>query len=160
MDGRKGLIYCERMKVILLKAVKALGKQGEAVEVTAGHARNFLFPKHLAAPATPGAMRECEEREGRQKREAHKELSVYGDLASRLDGYALALSQKVNESGTFYGAVTAAQIAQALKQKGFTQVDASMVALERPIKEPSEHTVTITLPHGFEAEVRLHIEGS
>ena len=147
------------MKVILLKNVKPLGKEGQVVEVSDGHARNFLFPQNLAAQATPDALRLKTQREEKVQKEAHKELSMYGDLAAQLDGYELVIQQKVNEGGTFYGAVSEQQIADALKKAGFKQVNKSMVTLEHPIKEPAEETVKIHFPHGFEAEVRINVEG-
>lgn len=147
------------MKVILLEDVKAIGKEGQIVEVSDGHARNFLFPQHLATPATLEASRIRRECEEKQKREANKELSMYGDLAAQLDGYEVVIKQKVNESGTFYGAVTQQHIADALKKEGFKQIDKSMIALDNPIKEPAEETVKINFPHGFEAEVKVIVEG-
>lgn len=143
------------MKVILLKDIKSLGRERQVVEASDGYARNFLFPQNMATPATPDAMRARREREEKAKREAHKELSVYGDLAAQLDGHEVVIKQKINEAGTFYGAVTGQHIADALKKDGFKQVDASMVGLAHPIKEPSEETVTVSLPHGFEAEIRV-----
>lgn len=147
------------MKVILLKDVKSLGKEGQVIEVSDGHARNFLFPQNLAVSATPDALRAKKEREERLQREAHKELSVYGDIAAKLDGHEVVIEQKMSDSGVFYAAVTQQQIADALKKDGFKQVDKSMIALEHPIKEPGEATVKISFPHGFEAEVRVVIEG-
>ena len=74
------------MKVILLKDVVSLGKEGEVVEVSDGHARNFLFPQILAISATPDALRKRAEKEQMVQRSSHKEISVMGDIAQRLDG--------------------------------------------------------------------------
>ncbi|NLZ43773.1 MAG: 50S ribosomal protein L9, partial [Clostridia bacterium] len=49
------------MKVILLEAVKALGKRGDIKEVADGYARNYLFPRKLAVQATPANIRRFEE---------------------------------------------------------------------------------------------------
>ena len=146
------------MKVILLKDVVSLGKEGEVVEVSDGHARNFLFPQILAISATPDALRKRAEKEQMVQRSSHKEISVMGDIAQRLDGTEITIEEKMSEGGTFYAAVTAKTIADALKKKKF-KVTPDMIKLAAPIKEPAEITVSVQLPHGFEAEVRVSIEG-
>jgi large subunit ribosomal protein L9 len=147
------------MKVILLTDVKTVGKEGAIIDVSDGHARNFLFPQNLAIAATVEALRKIKEREEAKKKAAGKELSVSGDLAQQLDGYELIMEQKVNDQGTFYGAVTDQQIVSALKHEGFKQIDKSMIKLDHPIKEPGEFVVKVLLPHGFEAEVKIIVEG-
>ena len=46
------------MKVVLKTDVKGQGKKGEIINVSDGYARNFLFPKGLAAPADAKAENE------------------------------------------------------------------------------------------------------
>ncbi|KHD87276.1 MAG: 50S ribosomal protein L9, partial [Bdellovibrio sp. ArHS] len=48
------------MKVILQKDVKDVGRVGELVNVSEGFARNFLFPRKLAAEATEKRVKEYE----------------------------------------------------------------------------------------------------
>lgn len=148
------------MKVILLKEVKALGKQGDVVDVTDGHARNFLFPQNLAVSATAEALHKKKTFEEQKQKAAHKELTTFGDLAAQLDGYEVMMEGKVSEGGTLYGAISGSQIAAALKKAGFKQIDPSMIQLDEPIKEPGEATAKIVLPHGFEADVRVIVEGT
>ena len=47
------------MKVVLLQDISAKGRQGEIKEVADGYARNYLFPKGLAVPATPAAIKKA-----------------------------------------------------------------------------------------------------
>ena len=68
------------MKVILTADVKSVGKKGELHEVSDGYARNFLFPRSLAAPATAQAMSELKNREAsdafkKQKRQEDAEAA-------------------------------------------------------------------------------------
>ena len=147
------------MKVMLLSDVKALGKQGQVVEVADGHARNFLFPQRFAVSATSDILRVKREREGRKQKVAKKELSVYGDLAARVDGKELVIEQKMNDRNKFYGAVTSKQISDALQARGFAQINPAMIALVHPIKEPTQETVEINFPHGYTARVRVIVRG-
>lgn len=145
------------MKAILLKDVKDLGKEGEIVEVSDGHARNFLFPQNLAVAATADSLKKKAEQASAKSRQRHKEMSVFGDLATTLDGYELVLQEKVSDGGVLYAAVNAKRLATALKSQGF-EIDSEWIVLKAPIKEPGETAVRLNLPHGFEAEIRVVIE--
>lgn len=137
--------------------VRDLGKEGSVVEVSDGHARNFLFPQNLAIAATADALRKKDEKEEVQSRKTKKEISAAGDLAASLDGFELDLEEKVSESGVLYAAVSPKTIADALKKQGF-KIDPDTIVIKTPLKELGEHTVSINLPHGFEAEIRVRIE--
>ena len=50
------------MKVILLGELRGKGGEGDIVEVAQGYAENFLFPNKIAQPATPGNIKQLEER--------------------------------------------------------------------------------------------------
>ncbi len=145
------------MKVILIQNVKTLGKEGDIVQVSDGHAQNFLFPQNLAVPATAASLKAQNEKVKNISRKENKELSAVGEIAKRLEGYELLLQVKTNDNGTLYAAVTSKVIASALKKEGF-KVSAEMIELKEPIKEPGDVTLNVSLPHGFEAEIRIVIE--
>jgi len=48
-------------KVLLQADVENLGSGGEVVKVRPGFARNFLLPRGLAVPATPGNLARVED---------------------------------------------------------------------------------------------------
>lgn len=50
------------MKVVLLQDVKSLGKKDDIVNVSDGYARNYLFPRKLAAEATAGKLNEISDK--------------------------------------------------------------------------------------------------
>ena len=145
------------MKVILFKNIPSVGKEGDVIEVSDGHARNFLLPQNLAVPATQGALQRREAHEKAVSHKSQKELSIAGDLAHRLEGHEVVLKEKVSEGGVFYGAVSGKAVADALKKDGF-KVDAAWVLFKTPIKEPGEYQATVSLPHGFESEIRILVE--
>ena len=45
------------MEVILIDDVFELGRRGQIVRVADGYGRNYLIPKRLAIPATPGNLK-------------------------------------------------------------------------------------------------------
>ena len=53
------------MKVILRKEHEKLGNIGDVVDVKDGYARNYLFPRNIAFPATKGAVAVLEEEKKR-----------------------------------------------------------------------------------------------
>ena len=57
------------MKVILLADVKGQGKKGDIIKVSDGYAKNFLFPKKLAAEADAKLMNEMK---GKEEARLHK----------------------------------------------------------------------------------------
>ncbi|MDG1949587.1 MAG: 50S ribosomal protein L9 [bacterium] len=132
--------------------------EGDIVEVSDGHARNFLFPQNMAVVATAEALHKRKEKEKVMSKKEHKEISLTGDLATKMDGFELILEEKINEGGTLYAAITKEIIAKALKKQKM-KVDPASIQLAAPIKELGEYQVNITLPHGFEADIRLIIEG-
>jgi large subunit ribosomal protein L9 len=137
--------------------VKPLGKEGDVVEVSDGHARNFLFPQSLAVPATADALKKREEREKVATSKASRALSLAGDLAGKLEGHEVLLSEKVSEGGVLFAAVTGKMIASALKKDGFA-IDPDWIEIVNPIKEPGEYTANVSLPYGFEAEIKIIVE--
>lgn len=145
------------MKVILLKNVKSLGREGDVVEVSAGHAQNFLFPETLAVQATATELRRKKDREQALKRADQRELSKAGKVAEELEGFQLLLPQKTNKDGGLYAAITSSTIVKALEEEGFA-VKASMLRFSDPIKEVGEYEVTIVFPHDFEAKIQLLVE--
>ncbi|MEK7452105.1 MAG: 50S ribosomal protein L9 [Patescibacteria group bacterium] len=146
------------MKVILLQEVKTLGKEGDVVEVSDGHARNFLFPQNIAIPGTAEAIQKLKEKEQIAKKQSTKAIVSTGKIAERLDGYELTIEEKVNDDGILYASVTRKMIVKALKKAGFT-VEEEMVQLKEPIKSPGQKNIIIELPFNFEAEIRLSVEG-
>lgn len=144
------------MKVILLKNVQNLGKQGEIKEVSLGYARNFLIPKGLADTATNELIAQLESRRQKETKRAELDLIKTEELAGRLEGSVVNISSKVTDQGTLYAAVTPAKISSALKTKGFNIFKEQVMTA--PIKEVGEHEVVIKLDHGLETKIMVIIE--
>jgi len=132
------------MEVILRDHVEKLGKRGEIVKVSDGYARNYLLPRKLALPATEGNRKHVErERKIMETREA-EEKSQAEAIASRLSTVDITIARRVGETEQLYGSVTASDIAEFLKTKGF-EIDRRKLILPEPIKTIGEHDVPLKL---------------
>jgi large subunit ribosomal protein L9 len=146
------------MEVLLLEDVEPLGLAGDIKRVAGGYARNYLFPKGLAVEATPGAIRQAEQRQKATARRQAKELSEAQALAQTLDGVTVAFQARAGETDRLYGSITTAYIAEALGQRAGQEVDKRKIDLEEPLKELGTHAVTVRLAPGAEAKVTVVIE--
>src|SRR6476469_106835 len=132
------------MEVILRDHVEKLGKRGEIVKVSDGYARNYLLPRKLALPATTGNKKHVErERKIMETREAEEKGQAEG-LAARLAAIDISITRRVGDTDQLYGSVTASDIADFLKSKGF-EVDRRKLILPEPIKAVGEHKVPLKL---------------
>ncbi len=141
------------MKIILKKEVANLGEAGEVVEVKTGYALNYLVPQGFATVATKSALKQHEET---VRQRAHKEAKLVADaeaVAAKISAVVVNLSAKVGESGKLYGAVTAAQVADALAEKGI-EVDKKNVTVPE-IKEVGEFEGKVKCYKGVFATVKI-----
>jgi large subunit ribosomal protein L9 len=144
------------MEVILRDHVENVGKRGEVVKVADGFARNYLLPRKLALPATEGNKKWVErERRIAEVRDS-EEKGAAEAIAARLTALEVAIARKVGESDQLYGSVTNADIADALKQKGF-EVDRRKILLPDPLKALGETTVPVKLHREVTAQLRVSV---
>ena len=149
------------MEVILREHVDHVGHRGEIVKVADGYARNYLLPRKLALPVTPGNLKHIErERTRFEAREAEERQGAEA-VATRLAGVDITITRKVGETEALYGSVTAADIAESLAAHGF-EVDKRKIQLHEPIKRVGEYDVPIKL-HGevvIPVKVKVIAEGA
>ncbi len=145
------------MKVILLKDVPSLGKEGQIKEVAEGYARNFLFPRHTAVQASAQELKRFEGREEKKRRDSELELKHTQELVSKIEGLELRLKVKANEQGLLYAAVGPQKVVEAAQKKGvaLTKDQVRMT----PVKKIGEHAVRLVFGHGLEVNITLVIVG-
>ncbi len=144
------------MEVILRQHVDNLGRRGEIVKVADGYARNYLLPRKLALPATPGNKQHVErERKILEAREAEERAQAEA-VAARLGSLTIAITRRVGETEQLYGSVTAADIADFLKEKGF-EIDRRKLILPEPIKTIGEHAVPLKLHREVTVPLKVQV---
>ncbi len=145
------------MRVILLQDIIHLGKRREVKEVSDGYARNFLFPRNLAKPATEQALKETTALKAREEREKSAEYQKYKALVEKLKSLTLTFKVKLGLRGRAFGSVTAVKVRDALKKQGI-EIEKEWVLLDKPIKTTGEHLVRVKLPQEFSGEVKVVVE--
>ncbi len=143
------------MKVILLGELRGKGGEGDIVEVAQGYAENFLFPNKMAQPATPGNIKQLEQRRKNiEKREAER-IANAETLKAAIDGKSVTVDAKIGEEGQLFGSVTAAQIADAIQAQLGTEVDRKRVGRGNAIKSVGAHKVEVNFYREITAEVTV-----
>ena len=144
------------MKVILRKDIEKLGNAGDIVTVKDGYARNYLLPRGLAVPATPGNLRAIEEEKKLAELRANREKRAAEKLAEKLNSVSVTATVSVGEEDKIFGAVTTQMIADLLKEKGY-DIDRRKIHLEEPIKALGIYDVPIKLHPEVEATVKVWV---
>ncbi len=144
------------MKIILRSDYESLGKAGDVVTVKDGYARNFLLPKGIAVLATQKNVTRLEEEKKRALRVQEKERQEFVTLAQELEKISVTASVAVGEEDKVFGSVTAQNIADLLKEKGF-EIDKRKISLDEPIKALGVYNVPIKLHSEVEAQIRLWV---
>lgn len=145
------------MKVILLGEVKGKGGEGDVVDVSAGYANNYLLPRHLAEKATPGNLKQLEQRKHNiEKRELARTTDA-NTIFEALNGKQIVIPAKVGEEGQLFGSVTTAMIADAIKEQIGAEVDRKKIDLRNAIKTAGEHQFSIAIYREIRADLSVKV---
>ena len=144
------------MEVILIDDVFELGKRGTVVRVADGYGRNYLIPKSLAIPATPGNRKMIEQQRLAMAKKESKYQEEAELLTQELNQLHLMLSRKSGETGTLFGSVTSKDIAALLKTTGI-QMDRRKIVLNQPIKSIGNYRIEVRPHSEVTAELLLSI---
>jgi large subunit ribosomal protein L9 len=141
-------------QAILLQSVESLGDRGEVVDVSPGYLRNYLVPRKLAQPATPGAIAEAQRRMEAVERATREAAERAEENAALLKKTVLTIPQQAGDDGRLFGSVTAQDIVDAIRQARGLKLDRRKVQLESPIKTTGTHMVTVEVSEGVTAEIK------
>jgi large subunit ribosomal protein L9 len=144
------------MKVILTEKVKALGTIGEIVNVTAGFARNFLFPQKLAVLADEKNSNVLKDKQKALAKKISAEKSAAEAVKKKLDGMTVELIKKVGANGRLFGAVTSQEIAKELEKQG-VHIERRLLSFDGSIKSLGTYDVKAKLFNDVTAEFKLKV---
>ncbi len=144
-------------KIILTHEVTGLGAPGDVVEVKDGYARNYLIPRNLATPWTKGAEKDVT---AIRKARKAREIATLDDakaIRDSLQSKPVVVTAHAGESGRLFGAVTTAEIADAVKASGAPAIDKRKVEIGQPIKSTGGYTVSVRLHPEVSAKIALEV---
>jgi large subunit ribosomal protein L9 len=146
------------MKVILTETVEKLGQPGDVKEVANGYARNFLFPRNLAIPATKGALQEAANRRASAEKRAAQQVSQAQAAVDKLNGLTVLLYARTGEQNRLYGSITPSDVAQALQVQHGETVDRRRIKIDTPIHRTGNFSATVSAGNNLSAKLNLVVE--
>ena len=145
------------MKLILTQEGDGLGAPGDVVEVKDGYGRNYLVPRGYAIRWTRGGEKQIDGiKRSRDAREI-RGIDHAQEVRTKLEELNVELGVRAGDTGKLFGAVTAADIAGAIKKAGNVSVDKRSVEINKPIKSVGNHTIGVKLHDAVTAHVQLAV---
>jgi large subunit ribosomal protein L9 len=143
------------MDVILLKDVEKVGLKGDVVTVARGYARNYLLPRRLAEPATPGRLAELERHQQLRARHEAQTVEQAQDTAKALEGVELRFDRKAGPTGSLFGSVTATDISDELWNGRRIRIDRRKIDLPDALKRIGRYDIPLELFTDVSVDVRV-----
>ena len=144
------------MKVLLLKDIPDVGRKNEVKDVNDGFARNFLFAKHLAIPATSNAVQTVETQKTHKEQKQASDKKKFQDIADMLKSAEVVITTKLGEKGKVFGSIGSHQIKKSLDEKGI-HIEEEWLSLEKPIKTSGSKKIDIKFPHGVAGSLMVTV---
>ncbi|WP_156727829.1 50S ribosomal protein L9 [Streptomyces apocyni] len=145
------------MKIILTHEVSGLGAAGDVVDVKDGYARNYLVPRGFAIRWTKGGEKDVEQIRRARKIHEIQTIEQANQIKGQLEAVKVRLATRSGEAGRLFGAVTAADIASAIKVAGGPEVDKRRIELGAPIKSLGAHEASVRLHPEVAAKVNIEV---
>ena len=144
-------------KLILTHDVTNLGAVGDVVEVKDGYARNYLLPRKLATPWTKGAQRQLDQMTEARRKRSIESLEQAQEARAWLTENVVTVSATAGANGRLFGAVSTADLAEAVKDAGGPAIDRRKIEVVPPIKSTGRHSATVRLHTDVVAPIEVNV---
>lgn len=145
------------MKVLLRSDIKGVGRRGDIVNVSSGHARNFLLPNDLAIVANSGTIAQAEVMRKSRELQIAADRESARTVASSLANTVINISAKAGNEGRLFGSINAAEIVKAVLDQTGVTIDRKAVQIEAPLRQLGEHAVTAEIFADVVATLKVNI---
>ncbi len=144
-------------EVLLMSDVKKLGKAGAIVKVAPGFARNYLFPRGVAAPVTEASRRRLAKLEAQRAEERKARRAEAEKLAAKLAGVEVKVNAPTVDGKRLYGSVRARDILEVIEAQRQVKLERSQINLPDELKEIGSYDGKIELPEGVVVPFKVWI---
>lgn len=144
------------IRVVLRQDLNNLGKSGDLVRVRPGYARNYLYPRSLASPATGASIAQIEEMKRAAIARAARDKAAAEALATKITAVSVKIPRAVGAEDKMYGSVTAKDITEAFAAAG-VEIDRKQLQLPDAIRTLGLHEVKLSLASEVVATLRVEV---
>jgi large subunit ribosomal protein L9 len=145
------------MKVLLRSDIKGIGRRGDIVNVSPGHARNFLLPNDLAIVANAGTIAQAEVMRKSREQQIAADRESARLVAASLSSTVIKIAAKAGNEGRLFGSINAAEIAKAVLDQTGVTIDRKNIQVETPLRQLGEHSVSAEIFSDVVATLKLEI---
>ena len=145
------------MKVLLRSDVKGIGRRGDIVNVSSGHARNFLLPNDLAIVANSGTIAQAEVMRKSREQQIASDRESARLVAASLSTTVIKIAAKAGNEGRLFGSINAVEIAKAVLDQTGVTIDRKNIQVETPLRQLGEHSVSAEIFTDVVATLKLEI---
>ncbi len=146
------------MDIILLDKIANLGGLGDQVSVKSGYARNFLFPKGKAVPATKENVEKFEQRRAELEAKIADALAAAEAKAEQINALDdITIAAPAGDEGKLFGSVGTRDIAEAITAAGVEVTKAEVKLPTGTLRETGEYDIDIQVHGDVTAVVKLVI---
>lgn len=156
------------MKILLTKDVTGLGRAGEVKDVSDGHARNFLIPRHFALPATTSVLARMQKEEQEHQAKVARLQERLNEFSNRLANQTIVIKGKADlprldsqgKAGKqhLFAAIHEKDIAQVLNEKYSLELEPNQIILDKALKALGIHEIGIKLSENIKVKINLDIQ--
>lgn len=146
------------MKVILLKDVKKLGKEGDIVEVNNGYGRNYILPKKIGVELNNENLNDLKLQNENEKKIAKENLDAAKALKADIEAKKVTVKIKAGKEGRTFGSVSTKDIHKAIKNDLDIDIDKKKIVIKDAIKALGTYNIKIKLHKKVNANLRLSVE--
>ena len=145
------------MKVILLQDIRGKGKKGQMIEASDGYARNYLLPRKTAIEATADNINTMKMNDKAKAEQAAREKAQAQEFAEKLKEITVEIHAKAGSGGRLFGAITSAEVSDALKQQHGITIDKKKIVQDEPIKSYGTFSMKAKLGYEITATISVHV---